>query len=134
VRSGPKTSFSKIDTLKNKERVIVINTNPDVSWALVIYRGTKLGFVYRDYLENYGKNYNPYDLETVTTKNPVNVRETASTNGKIITTKRAGDYFVDIGSSGSWCLIAFPGDQMKKKCVGYLHGEYLMVISAWSSK
>jgi uncharacterized protein YgiM (DUF1202 family) len=132
VRSGPRTTFAKIDSLKKGERVVLLNYDEEVSWGLVVYRGTKLGFVYLGYLGDFSTEYDTSFLATLTTKNPVNVRESPESKAKILTTKRAGDYFVSLGTSGSWYLIAFPGDQMKRRSVGYLHSDYLMMILRWN--
>lgn len=59
VRSGPGTSYSKIDTLAKGETVIAFSTVG--GWSHILYHGTKTGYVSAQYLwgENSNTNSHP---------------------------------------------------------------------------
>ncbi|MCQ2011675.1 SH3 domain-containing protein, partial [Sporolactobacillus sp. STSJ-5] len=102
VRSSASTSGKLLTTLKKGSSVEVVGTSGD--WLKIKYSGGT-AYVSGDYVTKAGStsdsdSSNETVLYTGTTKANLNVRSSASTSGKLLTTLKKGSSVEVVGTSG----------------------------------
>ncbi len=66
VRSGPSTSYSKIESINNNDKVVVLKD--DNYWSYVLFEGNKTGYVSKTYLKNDSYKYPSINLNVASYK------------------------------------------------------------------
>ncbi|SFG21187.1 SH3 domain-containing protein [Sporolactobacillus nakayamae] len=113
VRSGASTSGKLLTTLKKGSSVEVVGTEGD--WLKVKYNGGT-AYVSKDYVKKpSSENSSGSDstsetvLYTGTTTANLNVRSSASTSGKLLTTLKKGSSVEVVGTEGDWLKVKYNG-------------------------
>ena len=112
MRTSASTSAKIITTLKKGTKVSVTATKG--AWRKVAVSG-KTGWVHSDYL----KTVSTATKTVKTTTASLNLRASASTSAKIITTLKKGTKVTVTASKGAWRKVTVSGR------TGWVHGDYL---------
>ena len=120
VRSSASTSGKLLTTLKKGSSVEVVGTSGD--WLKIKYSGGT-AYVSGDYVQKPDSASDGSGSETVlytgTTKANLNVRSSASTSGKLLTTLKKGSSVEVVGTSGDWLKVNYAGG------TAYVSGDYV---------
>lgn len=115
VRSEPSKSAKVVTSIPKGTSVYVYYTS-EYDWYYTTYDG-KSGFVSADYVTT--EQYHPMTAVIATKSDPLNLRETASKSGKIITTIPKGTTVNVIEYGDDWCYISWG------QYYGYASTDYL---------
>lgn len=119
VRSEPSINASIVTSIPKGTSIELCSTS-EAGWYYTTYNG-KSGFVKSDYISFIPvyESYAPLTAVINTKNDPLNIRETASKDGKIITAIPKGTTVTIIDYDGNWCYIQWG------EYTGYASTEYL---------
>ena len=114
MRSGEGTGYRVIETIKEGEKVQVLDNNG--SWWKVKHNG-KVGYSYKNYLRVLNNKHVIKEVR-VKVNDTLRVRTGASTSHKVIGHIHNGDRIQVTGQKGTWYEINYKGS------VAYIHSGY----------
>ncbi len=116
VRSGYGTSYSKVGTLKNGDKVEIVESKN--GWHKIKFNGG-YGYVSGEYINVDGDTSNQISKIGIVTATRLNVRNGYGTHCYVIGTLKNGDKVEIVESNNGWHKIKFNGGY------GYVSGSYI---------
>ena len=130
VRSGPGTSYSKLDMLGKGDKVDIVTVKVTESWHKILYKGSA-AYVHADYISVDGSQsgFNETDTQTSAVYASVNAsllnfRKAASLSAPVLNTLARGDIVQVLEQGSTWYKVKYGGQE------GYMYASYLKISSA----